>query len=260
MTYIHPRTNSQTNNPWFAWLDPRKDSLMRLFCFPCAGGTPSMFCNWSNQLPKHIEVVAVRLPGRDMRIKETPFSEWPLLLSAAEQALDPYLDKPFAFFGHSLGARLAYELTRRLQEKKKSLPRQLLIAGCRCPHIPSPKPYMYDLPEQEFHECLQKMSGTPPEVLADRRLMAMLEPTIRADMKLAEVWGGTVKELLNVPIAAFSGLQDDIDPPDKMVEWKRYTSVDFTFHTLSGNHFFIRSSEALLLDLIANICGLAAGA
>lgn len=115
---------------------------------------------------------------------------------------------------------------------------------------------MHDLPEQEFHECLQRMSGTPPEVLADRRLMAILEPTIRADMKLAEIWGGIVTEPLNVPISAFSGMEDDIDPADKMVEWELYTSVKFTFHTLPGNHFFLHSSKALLLNLIANICSL----
>jgi len=219
-----------------------------------------MFRSWADQLPKYVEVVGVRLPGRDMRIKETPFSEWPLLLNATEKALAPYLDKPFTFFGHSLGARIAYELTRRLQNQGKPLPRQLLIAACRCPHIPNASQYMHDLPEKEFHECLQRMSGTPPEVLEDRRLMAILEPTIRADMKLAEIWGGIVQEPLNVPIAAFSGLEDDIDPSAKMVEWELYTNVKFTFHALPGNHFFIHSSKALLLNRLAHICSLEAKA
>jgi surfactin synthase thioesterase subunit len=213
-----------------------------------------MFRSWADQLPKYVEVVAVRLPGRDMRIKETPFSEWPVLLNATEKALAPYLDKPFIFFGHSLGARIAYELTRRLQNQSKPLPRQLLIAGCRCPHIPGPIRDMHDLPKQEFYKCLQRMSGTPPEVLANQQLMALLEPTIRADMKLAEIWGGIVQEPLKVPIAAFSGVEDDFDPAYKMVEWELYTSMKFSFHTLPGKHFFINSSKALLLNLITDIC------
>jgi len=254
MIDVRPQANIQKNDLWFDRPDSRKDARMRLFCFPYSGGSPSMFRSWAEQLPRYVEVLAVRLPGRDMRIREAPFMEWPLLLDATEAAITPYFDKPFIFFGHSLGARIAYELTWRLQEHNKPLPKQLLVAGCRCPHISHHGRYIHSLPEKEFLECLRRMGGTPPEVLADKRLMTIFGPTIRADMKLAEVWGGTVREPVNVTIVAFAGMEDDIASADKMLGWESYSNVNFAFYTLPGNHFFINSSETLLLNLIANIC------
>ncbi|OKH56763.1 hypothetical protein NIES2130_23405 [Scytonema sp. HK-05] len=242
------------DNSWLYWPAFRKNAWMRLFCFPYAGGSPTMFRSWLNRLPESIEIVAVRLPGRDARIKEPAFSEWSALLNAMELALAPYFDNRFAFFGHSLGASLAYELAQRLHNQEKIPLTQLLISGCQCPHLRRRKPPMHHLPRQEFLERLREMNGTPSEVLKDKVLMALLEPTLRADIKLAETWEGTTRQPLNVPITAFSGLMDDVAPPPDMQDWKRYTNAEFSFYTLPGNHFFVHTSEEMLLRTISSIC------
>jgi surfactin synthase thioesterase subunit len=213
-----------------------------------------MFRSWLNRLPESIEIVAVRLPGRDARIKEPAFSDWPDLLNAMELALAPYFDHRFAFFGHSLGGSVAYELAQRLHNQKKIPLTQLIISGCQCPHIPRRKPPMHHLPKQEFLERLHEMNGTPPEVLKDKVLMALLEPTLRADIKLAETWKCSTREPLNIPITAFSGLMDEVAPPPDMQDWKHYTNAQFSFYKLTGNHFFIHTSEEMLVRIISSVC------
>lgn len=253
MMHKYIQTSLKTDNTWFYWTELRKNVRIRLFCFPYAGGSPTIFRKWASKLPQNVEIIAVRLPGRDIRIREAAFSEWLPLLSAIEQALTPYFDKPFAFFGHSLGASLVYELTRRLSNQNNSLPIQLLISGCRCPHLPLRQPPMWNLPKQEFLRRLREMNGTELEVLEDKRLIALLEPTLRADIKLAESWECTTRQPLNVPITVFSGLEDDIAPPSDMQDWRYYTNLEFYSYTLPGNHFFLHSSERILLDYISNI-------
>jgi medium-chain acyl-[acyl-carrier-protein] hydrolase len=211
-----------------------------------------MFHSWSNKLPEQVELIALRLPGRDSRIGEAAFSQWTPLLSAIKQALVPYLDQPFAFFGHSLGASLAYELTRKLHDQKNLLPRQLIISGCRCPHLPRRKPPLYNLPKQEFFESLRQMNGIPLEVFENTEIMALVEPTLRADIKLAETWEGNREQPLNVPITAFSGLEDEIVPPADMKGWEHYTNKEFSFHTFPGDHFFVHSSEEMLLNTLTS--------
>lgn len=241
-----------TDSQWFVSQARCENIRLRLFCFPYAGGGPSVFRDWGNSLPEDIELVAVRLPGRDNRIREQAFTEWPPLLDALENALSHYLDIPFAFYGHSFGARIAFELTKRLHAKNLLLPTQIFVSGCRCPHIPSPQPLLHSLPEAEFLDQVLKMNGTPPEVLRNKKLMGILEPTLRADMRLSELWGDE-KQKINVPIVAFCGLGDNIDPPSSMREWGQYTYRKFSFYTFLGDHFFLHAQEKKLLDLMTAI-------
>ncbi len=235
---------------WLLRPAPRAEARLRLFCFPYAGGTPNVFRSWAERLPEDIELIGVRLPGRDMRLREKAFTDWTLLLDATEEALLPHFDKPFAFFGHSFGARIAFELTKQLEARKLPLPEQLFLSGCRSPHIPPPQPILHVLPREEFFERLRVMNGTPAEVLQNQTLMRMLEPTMRADMQLSELWRNSPRRV-RVPIAAFSGAVDPIDPPPTMSDWGRYTSASFSFHVLEGDHFFLHSREEELLETLS---------
>ncbi|AUX34635.1 thioesterase [Sorangium cellulosum] len=234
-------------NRWIYRPAPRVNARLRMFCFPYAGGSPSVFRGWVHAIPADVDVMAVRLPGRDSRIKEPAYREWPALLAAIEDSLLELLTGRFVFFGHSMGAAVAYELARQLSAKGKPHPAHLLLAGCRAPHVPRYVPAIHHLPDEEFYEGLRDISGTPPEVLADKKFMALFAPTLRADIKLAETWSGTANEPLDVPITVFAGADDALAPPDRIPEWGRYTTGRFTAHVLPGEHFFLRTSEDALV-------------
>lgn len=241
-------------NKWIYCPAPRKDPRVRVFCFPYAGGSPLIFRTWPDALPDTVEVMAVRLPGHDSRIRELAFTEWDPLLETIEQALSEYLDLPFVLFGHSLGASIAYELAQRMQRSQRSMMHShLVVSGRRCPHMPSCRMPMHHLPQQEFFERLRQMNGILPEVLENTRLMAVLEPSIRADIKLAETWKGTTETPLDVPITALSGALDDIDSTGDMQGWTRYSSIHCSLITLPGGHFFIHTAELQILEILAGV-------
>jgi medium-chain acyl-[acyl-carrier-protein] hydrolase len=172
--------SNMMKNKGFQALPERKNAKMRLFCFPYGGGSGNVFRTWAKSLPEEVEVIAFTLPGRGSRVKEQNLIEWQTLVDELEKAFLSYLDKPYYFFGHSLGACIAFELSKRLQAKNMLMPLQLFISGCQPPHIPAFKFTTHNLPKDEFFDCIFKMNGTPIEVLQDVSLMKILEPTFYA--------------------------------------------------------------------------------
>ena len=136
------------------------------------------FRTWPNSLPITIEICPVELPGRGKRITSAPFTSLQLLVQAIAIALLPYLDKPFAFFGHSMGGLVSFELARLLRKKYNKSPVHLFVSGYRAPQIPDPHPPIHALPEPEFLEELRRLNGTPEIVLENTELMQMLLPAL----------------------------------------------------------------------------------
>ncbi|WP_428265215.1 thioesterase II family protein [Haliangium sp.] len=240
---------------WFLRPLRREHSHLKLFCLPYAGGTPNIFRGWAQSAPDGVEVVGIRLPGRDRRLTEPAFTDWTALLDATAAALEPHLDRPYAFFGHSFGARVALELTKHFEANGQPTPTRLIISGCRCPHVPPPDPELHLVPRDEFFRRVRKMKGTPAEVLENQRIMEMLEPTLRADMGLHNQEWVVSERTTAVPIVALSGARDEIDPPESMRDWGRYTSAEFSFHSFPGEHFFLHSDEAEVLATIWEVLG-----
>ena len=224
----------------------------RLFCFPYAGGTPQVFSRWVNYLPKDVELIAIRLPGRENLIGVPPYQDWETLLFDIEELIIPFLDKPYALFGHSFGGRIVFEMGLRLQRQRLACPEHVYISGCSSPENPCQRPYLHELSEQEFKQKLLTMAGTPEEILKNKALMKLLEPTIRADMRLSELWRFSGEEKLNVPLTIFCGLQDEIDPPAKMDSWRKYTSRKFSCHLFNGGHFFLNHFQSQLAHIVVS--------
>ena len=132
--------SKKSNNPWLILWKPKSGTRLRLFCFPYAGGGASIFGQWSNDMPEGIQICPVQLPGRENRITESPFTRLSLLVDAMVEAFGPYFDVPFAFFGHSIWAKIAFELVRELRRKKGVQLVHLFVSGSRPPHIPEPRP------------------------------------------------------------------------------------------------------------------------
>jgi len=229
---------------------PRPGARLLLLCFPYAGGGPSAFHRWAEVLPAGVELLAVRLPGRHTRIDERPYDDWEELLHQLGRVVSAAVDRPFALFGHSLGAMMAYELTRRLADGADATPHRLLLAGCRAPDVPLLLPAIHRLPDEEFTRNLSLVSSTPPEVLADQHMMRLVRPLMRADLTLAETWPPVAPTPVHVPATAFAGRDDTVAPPWSTRRWSRFVGP-LTVHVLAGDHFFIRSGDGAFLELLA---------
>jgi medium-chain acyl-[acyl-carrier-protein] hydrolase len=243
-------TSGSMMNPWLQHWQPRPKARLRLFCFPYAGGAASIFRTWSETLPSEIEVCPVQLPGRENRLMEPAFSHIQPLIATLAQALLPLLDTPYAFFGHSMGALISFELARYLYREDHEGPLHLFASGHRAPHLPDPDPPTSHLPEAAFIEELRKLEGTPEEVLQNSELLQLLLPLLRADFRLCETYQYIADKPLPCPITAFGGLQDSEAPRETVLAWKIHTDNTFKARFFMGGHFFIRTEQSALLQAV----------
>jgi medium-chain acyl-[acyl-carrier-protein] hydrolase len=238
------------------WYRPRSAVDMprfRLFCFPYAGGWPSIFRPWAARLPADVELVAVRMPGRESRFAERPYTDWRALTNDAADALQPLLDVPFALFGHSFGGMLAYEIACVLSARGTPNLEALIVSGCRSPRVTPARRAPHDAPSDVFWTWIGEIDGTPSEVLADAHLRALMEPTLRADLKLADAWSGAAK-VIDLPIVSFGGAHDCIVPRQEIDSWRNFTARTYRHVEFSGGHFFIHSLEAEVVAEISQLC------
>jgi medium-chain acyl-[acyl-carrier-protein] hydrolase len=241
---------------WILYSRPRKQAQLRLFCFPYAGGGASIFRNWAEMLPSTIEVCPVQLPGRENRLLETPFSSISSLIEPLALALVPRLDLPFAFFGHSMGALISFELARYLRGKGYPFaPVHLFVSAHRAPQLPDPDPPAYYLPEAAFLNELRRLNGTPEEILQNPELLRLLLPTLRADFALCETYKYVSDAPLSCPITTFGGLQDYEVSYEMLTAWRQQTSSTFTLRYFAGDHFFLHNEQTALLQALSqNFC------
>lgn len=192
------------------------------------------------------------LPGREGRLSEPAISRLLPLVEALGSALQPWLDLPFVFFGHSMGALLAFELARRLRGLYAIEPRQLFLSGNAAPQVPDLNPPRHALPEAEFLAELRRLNGTPEAVLQHRELMELMLPILRADFAVCETYVYTPQPLLACPIAAFGGLDDPEIRRDALAAWAEQTQGAFRLRMLPGDHFFLTGARPLLLWAVAH--------
>lgn len=249
------RTNT---NPWLPWPSTNPNAQLRLFCFPYAGGGASVFRSWSRDLPPEIDVRPVQLPGRERRLREDPYNHLTPLVTAVEQVLLPYLTEPFAFFGHCLGALVAFELSRKIRRLYGLQPVALFVSGHRAPHLPDRFSPAHQLPDSAFAAELRRRNGTREEVLQNPDVMRLVLPLLRADFAICETYRYMPGETLSCPIAAFGGVEDPAVLPEELEDWTKQTCGPCTVQILPGDHFFLQTSHHLLLqslsqNLIAHI-------
>jgi medium-chain acyl-[acyl-carrier-protein] hydrolase len=238
-------------NAWLARTGSDARARLRLFCFPYAGGGAMAFRGWTPAMPPGVEVCPVRLPGREGRIREPALTRVNAVAEAAASALLPHLDAPFALFGHSMGAFIAFELARLLRRRNGPRPVRLFVSGCRAPHIPRKRATTYDRPEPEFLDELRRLNGTPPEVLRDPELMRVMLPLLRADFEASETYTYAADSPLDCPVTAFGGQDDPEAGRGDVRAWCEHTSAAFTLKLFPGDHFFINAAQGPLLDALS---------
>lgn len=237
--------------PWFNTPKNGQPARLRLFCFPYAGGSALIYRGWQNYLPAGVAVWPVQLPGRGSRYKEPPYVSMPAAVSGVTAAIEPFLDVPFAFFGHSMGAMMSFELAHAVNEKFRVRPKHLFVSGSGGPHLPRTTANIHDLPDDQFIKRLKELNGTPPEVFDNPELMLMMMRTLRADFEIAETYPRFFGPLLDCPITAFGGQDDGLVLREDLEAWKFQTTNSFNSWILPGDHFFLQTSDAIVLRILS---------
>jgi medium-chain acyl-[acyl-carrier-protein] hydrolase len=224
---------------------------MRMFCFPYAGGGASVYRGWGASLPADLEVCPVQLPGRENRLRDQPFHQIGDMVPALADALRPYMNVPFVFFGHSMGGVISFELARELRRRGQPQPLHLFASGRRAPQFQAREEAIYGLPDPEFLAKLRELNGTPEEVLQHEELMRLLLPILRADFTVNDTYVYTPEEPFDFGISAFGGLGDEDITRDDMAGWQEHTRGRFRLRMLPGGHFFVNEAKDVVLESVA---------
>lgn len=232
-----------------AWLirRPQPQPRMRLFCFPYAGGSVASFLPWQAAMGGEIEVCAIQLPGRGPRLSEPPIADFSALIATLTAVIGEHGEHPFAFFGHSLGGLVAFEVARACQMLGLPSPRHLFISGTAAPRWPISRRSLHQLDDDTLIEALRDYNGTPRAALENRELMELLLPAIRADFALRANYRYAPGPPLAVPISVLAGRQDPYVSSDSVADWRLETQTHCETHWFEGDHFFIHSAAAQVL-------------
>ena len=237
---------------WFVRYRPPGTARTRLFCFPYAGGGAAVFRPWSQGLPLHIDVCAFQLPGRETRIREPPLSNLEEIVEAAEAAMRQQLDLPFAMFGHSMGSVIAFEVSRRIVAAGLPAPLHVWLSARRAPGHSDPDPPLRHLDDDAFVDALdRRYGGIPAVVRADRELMSLLLPGLRADIAALETHELRPEPRLACPLTVFGGSADPRAPVGQLDGWRVATMDRFRLRVFEGDHFYIVPRRAEVLTEIA---------
>lgn len=241
---------SSPSTPWIIPPPQRFDAPLRLFCFPPAGAGAFLFRPWLTYSSAEIEIFAIQLPGREHRLKEPCFTQLEPLIQALTEAVIPTLEQgKFAFFGHSMGALIAFELTRELRRQGSVLPEHLFVCGRRAPQIPIDHP-LYPESDSILIEALRQYGGTPEAVLQNADLMELFLPIFRSDLRVNEKYQYQSKIPLELPITMFGAMNDSVATPEQFEQWKEHTSARFDLQLFEGGHMFFKDDPRLLLKPI----------
>ncbi len=182
---------------------------------------------------------------------EAPFTRLQPIVEALYENLLPHFDKPFVLFGHSMGALIAFELVRLLSRERQRKPERLFVSGRRAPQIPDPEYHIDELSDAEFIAKLRRLNGTPAAVLDHPEIMQALLPVIRADFAICQTYVYTSGPLLDCPITAYGGLEDQEVTRESLEAWRDQTRGGFTLRMFPGDHFFINAARPALLGALS---------
>ncbi|MFJ7199805.1 MULTISPECIES: thioesterase II family protein [unclassified Streptomyces] len=227
---------------------PARARTALLVCLPHAGGSASFFFPVSRALSPALDVVAVQYPGRQDRRHETPVDDIPELARQVADALGPVDGRPVAFFGHSLGASLGFEIARLLQARGTDVC-HLFASGRRAPsRTRDERVHLRD--DEGLLAEVRELSGTDPRILGDPEVVRMALPALRADYRAAETYRYVPGPPLTCPITVFTGDNDPKVSAEEAGAWSAHTSAEFDLRTYPGGHFFLTDHQADMTRII----------
>lgn len=232
----------------FVRLTRSRIPTLRLVCLPFAGGGANAYRPWAALMPPQLELYGCVLPGREHRIREAPLTRMSPLVMQLAVAIRELSDLPFALFGHSMGALLGFELLRELRRTGGPMPLHFFVSARSAPHLPSKRKPLHGLPTPLLLDELRRINGTPEAVLREPELLQLVLPILRADLEVLETCSYVPQAPLDCTITSFVGRDDAFVPLDEAAGWGEHTSAPFALKVFDGDHFFIYSQQAALLD------------
>lgn len=244
-----------TPQTWLVEPQPQPNATLRLFCFPYAGGGAAAFVPWRRLLPPTVALHVVQLPGRESRLREPAYRRMTPLVDALAPVLAPLLDRPYAFFGHSMGALVAFESARALRRRGAPLPVSLMVSGRRAPQLPDRASPLHPLDDAAFVQAMiQRYNGIPRLILDEPELMEIFLPILRADVELFESYVADDEAPLATPIVAFGGESDPHATLDELRAWQEQSSAGFRLRSFPGDHFYLQPQrEALVTEILRTL-------
>lgn len=236
------------SNVWLPHSSHQSHARARLFCLPYAGGSAAAFRNWTAGFPSEIQLCPVELPGRGTRFKEPPSHQLMPLAKAVCEGILPYLDRPFAIFGHSMGGRLGFEVCRDLESRFGIHPLMFFAAGATSPETPESNP-AHDLPDDALIARLRSMNQSRPGALDHPELLQMIIPLLRADLSVSETYVYQPGPRLMCPVVVMGGISDLETTREGLEGWKKYAG-SFKLKMFPGDHFFINTAKTQVLNTL----------
>lgn len=236
-------------HPWLRIPDPRAGAPFRLFCFPFGGAGASAFRSWPKGLPAEVELCAVQLPGREDRLREPLSTDLNELVQTLLAVLGEELDRPYAFYGHSMGALIGFELARELRRRGWRQPLGLFVSSRPAPQLPPST--LHKLSDPELAEVVRSVDGTPQAVLHNPKWLKLFLRILRADILMCETHPYVEEEPLDLPIHVYSGREDPVVPVEAAKAWRAQTRSRFALELFSGGHFFHLADSAPLMRALS---------
>lgn len=243
---VNMRASAKDSGRWFRRFDTRPGARRRLICFHHAGGGPSLFWDWHRHVTPDTEVWAAAIPGRETRFAEASLDRMDMLATMLVQALP--LDLPFAFFGHSLGGVLGFEVTRQLRERGLPEPTHLFVSACPAPQLCLRQRSRATLSDEELLHTLNSFGATPQEILEHPEYLKMVLSVLRADFNLIDNYVVPEGGDIHFPITAYAGAGDTHIPPERMMAWERWATPGFVCRRFDGDHFYLNHQRAALIN------------
>ncbi|MBD0673249.1 thioesterase II family protein [Streptomyces sp. CBMA156] len=247
--------SAAVDNPWFRRFNPSDSAPARVVIFPHAGGSASYYLEYSNALAPHADVLAVQYPGRQNRIGEPTIDSVTGLAEQLYRELRDWTDLPLAFFGHSMGAAVAFETARCFERDGVRGPDRLFVSAVRAPSVPR-ESRMHRLPDGELLAKMIELGGTDEQILAFPELRDMILPSLRADYTAIETYRCAPDATVSLPITALAGDDDPNATIEQVSLWEGHTTGAFDLRVFPGGHFYLADeTEAVVRVLTAHLRG-----
>ncbi|HDX9634242.1 thioesterase II family protein [Bacillus cereus group sp. MYBK108-2] len=229
-------------NQYFECLNFNEKSSFTLFVLPHAGGTAEFYNDWINYLPEDCNLYALALPGRGKKALAEMITDFAHLIELLTDDIESLLDKPFVFWGHSMGGLIGYELIKSIMFNYKKSPSHFYVSSYPAPHLPNYNILNSDVSDEELINRLIERNGTSSEIMKNKRFLRLILPMLRADYELLNSYNNVGVFPLSCPITGVLGTEDNISESE-MVEWKEYTDFNFHLTPLDGDHFYLKNEK-----------------